>query len=251
MRIASSMMVMAALCLLAAPTIAMPWGNGHGVGSWQMDLTDEEMMNMTLAELKELKDQKMAEMENMTLSDLKQMREEQRAERENMTLADVQEQGRFKGDGRFDNQRFDGRQADGCQGDGRQAGPDGMHPFMGGDLCLLDLDISQEELDGMTLAEIQALREQKRAEMENMTLAEIQALREQKRAEMENMTLAELKESGKFCGMMGPGCPMGDGGMMGAGNQMGAGCQMEDRAQNGPGRMTDRFGNDGSPRGRA
>jgi len=87
--------------------------------------------------------------------------------------------------------RFDDR---GC---GPEVGP-------GGVWLLMD-DLTQEELDNMTLAEIRELREKKRAELENMTLAEIRELKEKKIAEMNNTTLAEMR--GKY--MECPYWPMG------------------------------------------
>ncbi|MCX8206539.1 MAG: hypothetical protein N3G75_01730 [Methanothrix sp.] len=88
--------------------------------------------------------------------------------------------------------RFDDR------GWGPERGPGGM--------WLLMDDITQEELDNMTLAEIRELREQKRAELENMTLAEIRELKEKKLAEMNNTTLAEMRGKGY---MECPYWPMG------------------------------------------
>lgn len=83
---------------------------------------------------------------------------------------------------------------DGVRGrfDDRGWGPE-MRP--GGVWLLMD-DITQEDLENMTLAEIRELRESKRAELENMTLAEIRALKEKRLAEMENTTLAEMRGKG-------------------------------------------------------
>lgn len=83
----------------------------------------------------------------------------------------------------------------------------GWGPEVGpGGVWLLMDDITQEELDNMTLAEIRELREKKRAELENMTLAEIRELREKKLAQMNNTTLAEMRGKGY---MECPNWPMG------------------------------------------
>jgi uncharacterized protein YqfB (UPF0267 family) len=162
------------------------------------DLTEEEMQSMTLAELNELRQQKMDEFRNMTAEEIEALREEKRAEMENMTLAELKEQKQ----GKF------------------------YRPFIGGGACLLVTDLTAEELEGMTLAEIEALKQEKMDELANMTLAEIEVLKEEKMAEMENMTLAELKEQMEVCRTLGlgedhmggpQGCHGGQFGMAGAG----------------------------------
>jgi uncharacterized protein YqfB (UPF0267 family) len=141
------------------------------------DLTEEEIENMTLAEINEMRQQKMDEFRNMTAEEIESLREEKRAEMENMTIAELREVGE---------KRFD-------------------RPFIGGGACLLVADLTAEELEGMTLEEIEALKEEKMAELNNMTLAEIEALKEEWTAEMENMTLAEVKEQMEICNLLGLG----------------------------------------------
>jgi hypothetical protein len=199
MRFAKSVITLAVVCLLAVPALSMPNSGGKadrtgGMNNCEMDqpqmgrgcggafllmgdLTEEEMQSMTLAELKELREQKMNELQNMTAEEIEALREEKRAEMENMTIAELREQ-------RQD--RFD-------------------RPFIGGGACLLVTDLTSEELEGMTLAEIEALKQEKIDELNNMTLAEIEALNEEKKAEMENMTLAELKEQMEVCSLLGLG----------------------------------------------
>jgi hypothetical protein len=65
---------------------------------------------------------------------------------------------------------------------------------------LLPDDINEQMLDDMTLAEINALRQQQIQKIRNMTLSEVQDLREQKWQEMDNMTLAELQEKNRVMG---------------------------------------------------
>lgn len=141
------------------------------------DLTEEEIENMTLAEINEMRQQKMEEFRNMTAEEIESLREEKRAEMENMTIAELREVGE---------KRFD-------------------RPFIGCGACLLVADLTAEELEGMTLAEIEALKEEKMAELNNMTLAEIEALKEEWTAEMENMTVAEVKEQMEVCNLLGLG----------------------------------------------
>jgi hypothetical protein len=158
-----------------------PMGWGHGGAFLLMDdLTEEEMQSMTLAELNELRQQKMDEFRNMTTEEIEALREEKRAEMENMTIAELKEQKHEK-QGKFD------------------------RPFIGGGACLLVTDLTAEDLEGMTLAEIEALKQEKIDELNNMTIAEIEALKEEKRAEMDNMTIAELKEQMEVCSLLGLG----------------------------------------------
>ncbi len=246
MRYAKSLITLAVACLLAVPAFSTPWKNGPGYGDRfdQLNLTEEEMNNMTLAELRELrqesnrdrcpmdggqmnqgpmsgpmgrgygdayllmdylteeeiqsmtlaefnelKQQKMDELRNMTAEEVEALREEKRAEMDNMTIAELRE---------LRQERFD-------------------RPFVGGGACLLVTDLTVEELEGMTLAEIGALRQEKIDELNNMTLAEIEALKEEKMAEMDNMTIAELKEDMEVCSLLGLGndIRMGDGGFQG------------------------------------
>ena len=164
-----------------------PMGRGFGDCLLLMtDLTPEEMESMTLGELQDLREQKMDELRNMTAEEIEALREEKRAEMDNMTIAELRE---MRGSG------FD-------------------RPFIGGGACLLATDLTAEELNGMTLAQIEDLRQEKVDELNNMTIAEIEALREENRAQMENMTVAELRERMEVCETLGlghncMGCPQG------------------------------------------
>ncbi len=199
MRYTKSLITLAVACLLAVPALSMPYSGGmadrtgcmndrqmdqcqmgRGCGGVFLlldDLTEEEMEEMTIAELKELREEKRAEMANMTAEEIEALREERRAEMENMTIAELRD---------LRENRVD-------------------RPFIGGGACLLAADLTAEVLQDMTLAEIEALREEKRAELENMTLAEIEALKEERMAEMEEMTIAELKERMEVCRTLGLG----------------------------------------------
>jgi len=205
MRHAKSLITLAVVCLLAVPALSMPYSGGKADRTGSMnnsqmdqcqmgrgcggafllmnDLTEEEMQSMTLAELKELRQQKMNEFRNMTAEEIEALKEEKRAEMENMTLAELKEQRQERSD----------------------------RPFLGGGACLLITDLTAEDLEGMTLAEIEELNEQRKAEMENMTLAEL-------KEQMEVCRTLGLGGLGKDR-MGGPhGCQAGQFGMAGAAN---------------------------------
>lgn len=171
-------MTLAVVCLLAVPALSAPnWGGkgdragmmgcgpmdrgidrGYMVGGFWggfplgEDLTAEEMENMTLAELREMREEKRAEMENKTMRELRETRRE-RSDRDRPFLG-------------FNI----------C--------------LLFTDLTAEDLEGMTEEeigalreekiaeLDKMTLAEIEALKEEKMAEMEDMTLAMLREQRE-------------------------------------------------------------------------
>lgn len=202
-------LALAAISFLAVPALSNHWDRGAaGIhhGGWLLladDVTDEELNNMTLAEIKALKQQKIQELQNMTPAEIQELREMKRQELENMTLSEIQDMrpgrafrgqdmvghgtaGYFGGFGPAAGPEFCDGQA-GCKM-GRFAGPHGSMWML-----LVD-DAIRDNLQNMTLAEIDDLRAQKMEELQNMTLAEIQDLREQKMQELQNTTLAELKE---------------------------------------------------------
>lgn len=205
-------LALAAICLLAVlavPALSNSWDRGAvGIhhGGWLLladDVTKEDLNNMTLAEIKDLKQQKMQELQNMTPAEIQDLREQKRQELENMTLSEIQDMrqnraqrgrgmvgqrmaGYFGGFGPAVGSEFCYGQT-GC----RMGGFAGLHGSMW--MLLVD-DATRDNLQNMTLSEIGELRQQKIEELENMTLAEIQDLREQKIQELQSMTLAELKE---------------------------------------------------------
>jgi hypothetical protein len=67
----------------------------------------------------------------------------------------------------------------------------GLHNGM---WVLLVDNVTKDNLQNITLAQIDTLRQQKMQELDNMTLAEIHDLKMKKWQEMQNMTLAEIKE---------------------------------------------------------
>ncbi|HNR57859.1 MAG: hypothetical protein PHN90_03030 [Methanothrix sp.] len=169
MRYTRLLMTLAVATLIAVPALSMPWDNkgpGRFGGFEEMNLSEEEMENMTLAELREMKQD--ANMAACPRGD------------ENTTRCPMNREGMIRGP----------------MGQGMM-GPSAMEECpmaMGWGGALLLMDLTEEEMKEMTLAELSALREEKQNEMMNMTAEDIQALRDEKRAEMENMTIAELRE---------------------------------------------------------
>lgn len=179
-----------------------------------MNLSEEEMENMTLAELREMKQD--ANMAACPRGD------------ENTTRCPMNREGMIRGP----------------MGQGMM-GPSAMEECpmaMGWGGALLLMDLTEEEMKEMTLAELSALREEKQNEMMNMTAEDIQALRDEKRAEMENMTIAELKERMEVCAalglgngrMGGPGASHGGEFRM-AGASIGQGCHVNQFGMGAPG----------------
>ena len=149
---------MAAICLLVAPAFSMPSGNGacndgmkgnsmgcgmdrgmmggdamcqgaNGMGHDMIgpfllmdNLTEEQLNNMTMGELKELKKEKMAELNNMTLGEIKELQQkkmEQQMEKiNNTTIGELKKQGVMKGN---------------HMGFGPEMGMMGGHPMMSAD----------------------------------------------------------------------------------------------------------------------
>ncbi|ABK14374.1 hypothetical protein [Methanothrix thermoacetophila] len=194
--------VLVLTALLAVPAMSMHDGvrgrfddRGWGPemrpgGVWLLmdDITQEDLENMTLAEIRELRESKRAELENMTLAEIRALKEKRLAEMENTTLAEM------RGKGYTECPYWPMGGAQGLRGVG-PCDADICMKGLGGMWLLMD-DITQEDLENMTLAEIRELRESKRAELENMTLAEIRELKEKRLAEMENTTLAEMRGKG-------------------------------------------------------
>ena len=145
MKSVMQLITLALALLLAIPAFAMPMAGDAGRGGiyCQLNLTEEEMANMTVGELKE-------------------MAEEAKAEAPNGTR------------------------------------------FMG-EIGLLVTDLTVEDVEGMTPAEIEEMKVGLAEELDGMTLAEIEDLKEERRAEMENMTLAELNDQREVMSLLGLG----------------------------------------------
>jgi len=110
-----SLITLALACLLAVPAFAMPMAGDAGRAGMfgQLNLTDEEMADMTLAELKEMAedaktnatdrpffmgeigllatDLTTEDVEGMTLAEIEELKESLMEELEGMTLAEIEE----------------------------------------------------------------------------------------------------------------------------------------------------------------
>ena len=202
------LVAVAALCMLAAPAFSMPSDKGalgfrhEGNCPMMNNLTEEEVGNMTLGELKEMQKQYFNNSAACPAADaggncsrgfikandsMMPMKGIHMGERMQMG----EREGRMDGFGGKDG--FSGRQGDEGRRSGREA--DGM---MGhAPLLLLADDLTVEMLNNMTLNEIRDLQEEKMQEMDNMTLNQIKELKDQKMQERNNMTLNELREEHK------------------------------------------------------
>lgn len=72
-------LTLAAISLLVVPALSNRGIAGIHHGGWMPlvdDLTEEELGSMTLAEIKDLKDQKMQELQNMTPAEIRKLREQ-------------------------------------------------------------------------------------------------------------------------------------------------------------------------------
>jgi Spy/CpxP family protein refolding chaperone len=223
-------LALAAICLLsalAAPALSNQWDRGAaGIhhGGWLLladDVAKEDLNNMTLAEIKDLKQQKMQELRNMTPAEIQDLREQKRQELENMTLSEIRDVRQNRAQR---GQSVVGRWTAGYFGGfGPAAGPEicygqagctmsGLAGLHGSMWVLLVDDATRDNLQNMTLSEIDDLRQQKMQELGGMTLAEIRDLREQKMQELQNTTLSELKEQRpRMSGRGGPFMGLGFG----------------------------------------
>lgn len=214
------MLALAAVCLLAGPSLSNPWDRGAaGVrhGEWLLladDVTEEDLDNMTISEIRALEKQEMEKIQNMTPAEIRDLREQKRQETENLAMAETREQNQD----RMPRDRNGGwnKMAGNFWGIEPSAGPDAggcrtgcrMGAFEGLDdrmwMLLVD-DETRDDLENMTLKEIDELRQQKVQELEGMTLSEIRELKVQKMQEFENATLSEVNDQGpRMNGRGGP-----------------------------------------------
>jgi hypothetical protein len=206
-----ALIALAAVCLLAVPALSMPMDNcpgrqGHGGMFAPMNnLTAEEMGNMTLGELKEMRHQAW---NNTTACSAKEAGRNcsQWGRNANESLGMKGKGMGEMGMGMGDNKMRDGPM-DGMSGrmgamhgqddksgrcDKASMGMRGASPIM----LLID-DLTVEDLGNMTVNQIKDLSEKKMQELDNMTLAEVKLLQDKKVQERDNMTLNQLKEENK------------------------------------------------------
>jgi hypothetical protein len=197
------MIALAAICLLVAPALSMPWENGysrgHGCGLLLLtdDLTKDKLNNMTPAEIKALEKKEMQKLDNMTLGEIKKLKQQKWQELNNTNKSNVADQGKVQKGGELQRGCESRATLRGCP-DQRLASPKGRGTMAGEPLLVLIMDdVTAEKLNNMTLAQIEDLKQQKLQKLDNMTLGEIKQLAQKKAQERNNMTLAELKKQNK------------------------------------------------------
>ena len=200
-----ALIALAAVCLLAVPALSMPLGDGSGrAGHGAMfdlknNLTPEELDNMTLGELREMK------MEAMNQSQFCQAGDRNCSQYCRGTKGQMGGNGpngqmmggngpKGQMDGNGPNGQMMGRdsfQSGRCQGVGSD---DGMGRMRGNPATLLMDDMDLEDLSNMTVAQVRDLIQTKMQELDNMTLSQIKQLELERMQKRENMTLSELRE---------------------------------------------------------
>jgi len=200
-----ALIALAAVCLLAVPVLSMPVGDGSGrAGHGAMfdlknNLTPEELDNMTLGELREMK------MEAMNQSQFCQAGDRNCSQYCRGTKGQMGGNGpngqmmggngpKGQMDGNGPNGQMMGRdsfQSGRCQGVGSD---DGMGRMRGNPATLLMDDMDLEDLSNMTVAQVRDLIQTKMQELDNMTLSQIKQLELERMQKREKMTLSELRE---------------------------------------------------------
>ena len=197
---------MALVCLLVAPALSAPSSPGAakdmqaGKVYSMANLTPEQMGNMTLGELQEMRQKAWGNSTNCTAGKVGQ----NCSQMGNHTMP----YGKVRGNaGR--NEAFGGRDFGGSRSYGPNYGPN-AHGFM----LLMRMDnLTVDKLNNMTLNQIKDLQQKKMQELGNMTLNQIRELNQKEMQAQNNMTLNELKaKEGNMPGMgrfMNGGCFLG------------------------------------------
>jgi len=202
-----ALIALAAVCLLAVPALSMHMGDGscragHGaMFDLKNNLTLEEMDNMTLGELREMKMEAMNQSQFCPAGD-RNCSQSCRGDNGRMMdgngpngkMGGNGPNGQMGGNGPNGQMMGrDGSQSGRCQG----AGPDdgiGRNMFRGNPAALLMEDLNVEDLSNMTIAQVRDLIQTKMQELDNMTLTQIKQLKLERMQKRENMTLSELRE---------------------------------------------------------
>ncbi len=186
---------MAVVCLLMAPAFSAPWGNGaakdkqNGKVCSMANMTPEQMGNMTLGELKEMRQQAWGNSTTCTAGKAGQ----NCSQMGNHTRA----YGEMRGNA-GKNEAIMARDFDGSRSYGPNHGQD-AHGFQ----LLMRMDnLTVDELNNMTLNQIKDLQQKKMQELGNMTLNQIRELNQKEMQAQNNMTLNELlAKEGNMPGM--------------------------------------------------
>jgi hypothetical protein len=210
MKLKIALIAMAAVCLLVAPAFSVPSDKGaakdrqDGKLCMMGNVTPEQMGNMTLGELQEMRQQAW---NNSTVCPAGKAGQNCSQKGDRMMGRD----GRMRDDA-GKNGAFSGRDS-GESRHGMGNGPMGNGPMGNGLSLLMQMDnLTVDELNNMTINQIKELQQKKMQELGNMTLNQINELRQKQMQAQNNMTLNELKaKQGNM-----PGIMPGMGGFMGA-----------------------------------
>ena len=205
MKLKIALIAMAAVCLLVAPAFSVPSDKGaakdrqDGKLCMMGNVTPEQMGNMTLGELQEMRQQAW---NNSTVCPAGKAGQNGSQMGEHMMGRD----GRMRDDA-GKNGAFSGRDS----GESRHGMGNG--PMGNGLSLLMQMDnLTVDELNNMTINQIKELQQKKMQELGNMTLNQINELRQKQMQAQNNMTLNELMaKQGNM-----PGIMQGMGGLMGA-----------------------------------
>ena len=141
------------------------------------NLTDEEMNNMTLGELREMRQRTM---DNATCQF-----KEQKQNQSDDGCPGMERSGCMRNNA---DRRDNSDQRGVFRGNTRNG-----HIGQGSLIFLLMDDLKVDKLNNMTLNQIEDLKQQRMEELNNMTLNQIKELQESKIQEQNNMTLSELR----------------------------------------------------------
>lgn len=217
MRSKIALIAVAAVCLLIAPALCVPSDRGafknmqDGKLCLMGNMTPEEMGNMTLGELKEMRQQAW---NNSTACPAGSEAQNRNQRGNRMMSRDGRISGDVGKDGAFSGRNY-GESGHGSVGCGPMGyGPIGYGSIGYGFPLLMQMDdLTADELNNMTLNQIKEVQQEKMQEMGNMTLNEIRELRQKEMQALNNMTLNELMEK--------QGIMPGMGGFMGAAHSQG------------------------------
>lgn len=192
-----ALIAVAAVCLLIAPALSVPSDRGafknmqDGRLCLMGNMTPEEMGNMTLGELKEMRQQAW---NNSTACPAGNEAQNYNQRGNRMMARDGRMGGDAGKDGAFSGRNY-GESGHGPMGYGSMG--------YGFPLLMQMDDLTADELNNMTLNQIKELQQEKMQEMGNMTLNEISELRQEKMQALNNMTLNELMEKQGIMPTMG------------------------------------------------
>jgi hypothetical protein len=189
---------MAVVCLLMAPAFSAPWGNGaardnqDGKVCSMANITPEQMGNMTLGELRAMRQQAW---NNSTTCPAGKAGQNCSLMGNRMMAHDGQIRENAGKNGAFRGQDYR-ESRHGNMGNGFSMG--------NGFPLLMPMDnLTVDELNNMTLNQIKDLQQKKMQELGNMTLNQIREMNQKQMQAQNNMTLNELMAKGIMPGMGG------------------------------------------------